>query len=70
VKSNKITPHVEMGILVGYKSYNIWRVYLPGYYGTKVVCSSYIRFDEKGVVTELFPAGSSVPETRNKGETV
>jgi hypothetical protein len=30
----------------------------------------YIRFDERGVVTELFPAGSSMPETRSKGETV
>jgi hypothetical protein len=45
-------------------------VYLPRHHGTKVVCSSYIRFDEGGMVTELFPAGSSMPETRNKGEIV
>jgi hypothetical protein len=70
VKSNKITSCIKIGILVGYKSHNIWRIYFPGYYGTKVVCSSYIRFDERGIVTELFPAGSSMPETRNKGETI
>jgi hypothetical protein len=70
VKSNKITPHAEISILVGYKSYNIWRVYFPGYYKTKVVCSSYIRFDEGGIITELFPAGSSMPKTRSKRETV
>jgi hypothetical protein len=45
-------------------------VYLPGHYRTKVVCLSHIRFDEKGIVTEPFPAGSSMPETRNKRETV
>jgi hypothetical protein len=45
-------------------------MYFPGYYGTKVVCLFHIRFDERGVVTELFPAGSSMPETRNKGETI
>jgi hypothetical protein len=70
VKSNKVTPRAKISILVGYKSYNIWRIYFPRYYGTKIVCLSYIRFDEKGVVTEPFPAGSSVPETRSKGETV
>jgi hypothetical protein len=70
VKSNKITPCTEISILVGYESYNIWRVYLPRRYGTKVVCLSHVRFDKKDVVTELFPAGSSVPETRNKGEIV
>jgi hypothetical protein len=45
-------------------------MYFLGYYGTKVVCSFYIRFNKRGVVTELFPAGSSMPETRNKGEIV
>jgi hypothetical protein len=70
VKSNKVTPCTEIGILVGYKSHNIWRVYLPRYHGTKVVCSSHVRFDKGGVVTELFPAGSSMPETRSKGEIV
>jgi hypothetical protein len=70
VKSNKIAPRAEMGILVGYKSHNIWRVYLPRRHGTKVVCSSHVRFDERGVVTEPFPAGSSMPETRSEGETV
>jgi hypothetical protein len=70
VKSNKITPRTEIGILVGYKNYNIWRVYFPGYYRTKVVCSSHVRFDEKDVVTELFPAGSSIPKTRSKGEII
>jgi hypothetical protein len=70
VKSNKITPRIEIGILVRYKSHNIWRIYFPGYYRTKVVCSSHIRFDKKGIVTELFPAGSSMPETRSKGEIV
>jgi hypothetical protein len=70
VKSNKIAPRTEIGILVGYESHNIWRMYLPGCHGTKVVCSSHVRFDERGVVTEPFPAGSSMPETRSKGETV
>jgi hypothetical protein len=70
VKSNKVTPYAEIGILVGYKSHNIWRIYLPGCYGTKVVCSFYVRFNERGVVTEPFPAGSNIPETRSKGETV
>jgi hypothetical protein len=70
MKSNKIASYTEIGILVGYENYNIWRIYLPGRYGTKVVCSSYVRFDERGVVTELFPAGSSMPKTRNKGEIV
>jgi hypothetical protein len=70
VKSNKITPRAKINILVGYKSHNIWRIYLPRRYGTKVVCSSYVRFDEKGIVTELFPAGSSMPETRSKGEII
>jgi hypothetical protein len=70
MKSNKITPRAKMSILVGYKSHNIWRIYLPGYYGTKVVCLFYIRFNKGGVVTELFPAGSSIPETRSEGEIV
>jgi hypothetical protein len=70
VKSNKITSRAKISILIGYKNYNIWRVYLLGYYRTKIVCSSHIRFDERGIVTELFPAGSSIPETRSKGETV
>jgi hypothetical protein len=35
-----------------------------------VICSSYVRFDEGGIVTELFPAGSSMPKTRSKGEIV
>jgi hypothetical protein len=70
VKSNRIAPRIEIGILVGYKNYNIWRVYLPGYYRTKVVCLFHIRFDEKDIITELFPAGSSIPKTRNKGETI
>jgi hypothetical protein len=70
VKSNKIAPCIKIDILVGYKNHNIWRIYLPGYYRMKVVCSSYIRFDKKGMVTELFPAGSEISETRNKGETV
>jgi hypothetical protein len=30
----------------------------------------HVRFDEKGIITELFPAGSSIPKTRSKGETV
>jgi hypothetical protein len=70
VKSNKITPCTKIGILVGYKNHNIWKVYLPGHYRTKVVCSSHVRFDERDMVTELFPAGNSMPETRNKGEIV
>jgi hypothetical protein len=70
VKSNKINPCTEIGILVGYESYNIQRVYLPRRHRTKVVCSSYIRFDEGGIVTKLFPAGSSIPETRNKEEII
>jgi hypothetical protein len=70
VKSNKIIPRIEISILVGYKNHNIWRMYLLKYYGTKVVCLSYIRFDERGIVTEPFPAGSSIPETRSKGEIV
>jgi hypothetical protein len=70
MKSNKITPYAKISILVGYESYNIWRMYLPRYHGTKVVCLSHIRFDERGIVTELFPASSNIPETRNKGETV
>jgi hypothetical protein len=36
----------------------------------KMVCLSHVRFDKKDVITELFPAGSSIPETRNKGETI
>jgi hypothetical protein len=48
----------------------ISREYIPGYYRTKIVCSSHIRFDERGIVTELFPAGSNIPKTRNKGEIV
>jgi hypothetical protein len=70
MKSNKITSCTKIGILVGYKSHNIWRVYLSGYYRTKVVCLSHIRFDEKDIVIELFPAGSNIPKTRNKGETI
>jgi hypothetical protein len=45
-------------------------MYLPRHYGTKIVCLSHIRFDERDVVTELFPAGSSMPETRSKGEII
>jgi hypothetical protein len=70
VKSNKIIPCTKISILVGYKNYNIRRIYLPRYYGTKVVCLFYIRFDEKDIVTELFPAGSSMPKTRNKREII
>jgi hypothetical protein len=70
VKSNKVAFRAKISILVGYKSHNIWKVYLLRYHGTKIVCSSHVRFDERGIVTELFPAGSSMPETRSKGETV
>jgi hypothetical protein len=70
VKSNKITPRAKINILVGYESHNIWKIYLPGRYKTKVVCLSYIRFDKRGIVTELFPAGNSIPETRNKREII
>jgi hypothetical protein len=70
VKSNKIASRAEISILVGYESHNIWRVYLPRRYKTKVICSSHIRFDEKDIITELFPAGNSMPETRSKGETI
>jgi hypothetical protein len=70
VKSNKITPCTKISILVGYKSYNIWRIYFPRCYRTKVVCLFHVRFDEKGMVTEPFPAGSSIPKTRSKGEIV
>jgi hypothetical protein len=45
-------------------------MYLLRYHGTKVVYSFHIRFDERGIVTELFPAGNSMPETRSKGEIV
>jgi hypothetical protein len=31
---------------------------------------SHVRFDKKSTVTELFPAGSRMPETRNKGEII
>jgi hypothetical protein len=70
MKSNKIAPCTKIDILVGYKSHNIWRVYFLGYYRTKVVYSFHIRFDERGIITELFPAGSSMPETRNKREII
>jgi hypothetical protein len=70
VKSNKITSRIEINILVGYKNHNIWRIYLPGYYETKVVCLFHVKFDEGGIVIKLFPVGSKIPETRNKGETV
>jgi hypothetical protein len=45
-------------------------MYFPKRYRTKVVCLSHIRFDKKDIVTELFPAGSSMPKTRSKGEIV
>ena len=70
VKSNKIIPCTKISILIGYKNHNIQRVYLPRRYRTKVVYSSYIRFDERGIVTELFQAGSSMPKTRSKGEII
>jgi hypothetical protein len=70
VKSNKITSCTKINILVGYKNHNIWRVYLPGRYGTKVVCLFHVRFDKRGMVTELFPAGSNMPKTRSEGEIV
>jgi hypothetical protein len=70
MKSNKITPCAKISILVRYKNHNIWRIYFPRYYKTKVVCLSHVRFDEKGMVTELFLAGSKMPETRSKGEIV
>jgi hypothetical protein len=30
----------------------------------------YIRFNETGIITELFPASSSIPKTRNKREII
>jgi hypothetical protein len=70
MKSNKVISCTKISILVGYKSHNIWRIYFPGYYRIKIVYLSYMRFDERGIVTELFPAGNSIPKTRNKGETI
>jgi hypothetical protein len=31
---------------------------------------SHVRFDKGGIVIELFPAGSSMPKTRSKGEII
>jgi hypothetical protein len=70
VKLNKITPYTKINILIGYKNYNIWRIYFPGYYKTKIICLSYVRFDERDIIIELSLADNKIPETRNKKEIV
>ena len=53
VVSQKLAPRAQVGILVGYEGKHIYQVYLPYKHGRgKVVRSSYVRFDEGGVVTE------------------
>jgi len=58
VTLEKTKPRAEIGILIGYDGYNIWRVYILNRPGlptakNKIVSSSHVRFDKGGLVTEL-----------------
>ncbi len=45
-------PRAKVGTLVSYKGDRIYRVYIPSCVRDKVVCTSHVRFDENGLVTE------------------
>jgi hypothetical protein len=50
VQSQKLTPRVEVGILVKYKGASIYWVYMPSRARDKIVRSSHVRFDKRGLV--------------------
>jgi len=52
VKSAKIEPCAEVGILVGYEGEHIYCVYILSRAGEKIVCTLYYHFDKEGYVTE------------------
>jgi len=52
VKSTKIEPCVEVGILVDYKRKHIYHIYVLSRTGKKIVYILHYRFDKEGYVTE------------------
>ena len=54
LKSRKLDPCTEIVILVGYKGEYIYQIQVPGSGGSRgrIVRSSYIRFDKRGLITD------------------
>jgi hypothetical protein len=48
VQSRKVAPRAELGILVGYEGYSIYRCFI----NSKVIRTLYVRFDEDRLVIE------------------
>jgi hypothetical protein len=54
VTSKKLKPRAELGILIGYKSNYIYRVYVLSKRYDKIICSSNCKFDKGGVYTNKY----------------
>src|SRR5258707_15132093 len=54
LRSRKLDPRAEIGILVGYEGEHIYRVWIPGKGGSigRIVRSSHVRFDENGLISD------------------
>jgi hypothetical protein len=54
VTSEKLKPYIELGILVGYKSNYIYRVYILSKRHDKIIRLSNYKFDKGGVYTNKY----------------
>ena len=60
----KLAPQAKVSILVGFKGYHIYRVYIPSKH--RVVRTSHYRFDEgQGLITESNGTDLSLPDRLN-----
>jgi hypothetical protein len=61
LRSRKLDPRAEIGILVRYEGEHIYRIWVPGKGGGigRIVRSSHVRFDEYGLITDTTEDGSS-----------
>jgi hypothetical protein len=60
LRSRKLDPRAEVGILVGYEGEHIYRIWVPGKGGGigRIVRSSHVRFDEYGLITDTTDGSS------------
>jgi hypothetical protein len=54
VTNKKLEPYTELGILIGYKSNYIYRVYILSKRYNKIIYLSNCKFDEGGVYTNKY----------------
>jgi hypothetical protein len=54
VTNKKLEPYTELGILVGYKSNYIYRVYILSRRYDKIICSSNCKFNKRKVYTNKY----------------